>query len=237
MYITKLNQPITIFQASQTNIKHPLFQIRILDNSQIGIISSIPVPLRAAQAPITTTDAEGADQPPPVEEEDEPAFEEIICNWPDALIPHHQWVHFAVGCRKSKTTSFAEVRIFVNGARVGAVRALYPMPVSSNVPPAAPQLNVKPATHIDAVRVSIGREFCDREGSKKKMGQAGVGRIEENEWMIGRTLLVEDAVPEDLVLLMHHLVSDLNLPRGSSSLPPPRVPDIMATFKKLLGNS
>jgi hypothetical protein len=58
-----------------------------------------------------------------------------------------------------------------------------------------------------------------------------IGRDEENEWMLGRTLLLDDTIPEDLVLLLHHLVSDLWVCLTS------RVLDTVAICKNLWANS
>jgi hypothetical protein len=153
-------------------------QIRILENSQIGLLTSVPPP--------ATSDASQSQDPPSPPEE-------LICSAPDALVPHHQWVHFAVGCRRMKSAEAAEVRIFVNGVRVGAMRTTYP------------------AIPADALRVGIGREVqSDQlEGAKpeEQSGGFGQGQAEGNEWMLGRTLLLDEAVQEDMVLLLHHLVS------------------------------
>ena len=39
----------------------------------------------------------------------------------------------------------------------------------------------------------------------KREAKVGVGREEDNEYLLGRSLLVEDALPDDIVLLMFHL--------------------------------
>lgn len=97
----------------------------------------------------------------------------------------------------------AEARIFVNGVRVGAMRIPYPVPAPP-CPPQAPTLNAKPVTSPDAIRLSIGKAW---KGSDMDVQEAkvGVGREEDNEYLLGRSLLVEDALPEDIVLLMFHL--------------------------------
>ncbi|WWD18748.1 hypothetical protein CI109_103202 [Kwoniella shandongensis] len=191
LHISKLNQPLTLLHMSQKGAKQPLFQIRILESSQIAI----------------TTSVHGADNPPttPISE-DPPTLHdnEVICGAMDALIPHFQWVHFAVGCRKPRGSEHGEIRIFVNGVRVGALRMPFPVPSPATTAPTAPQLNVKQGTPPDAVRIAIGRPYKTDEECTADKDVKG-GREEENEWMLGRTLLLEEAVPEDMVLLMHHL--------------------------------
>ncbi|WVQ84943.1 hypothetical protein IAT38_007106 [Cryptococcus sp. DSM 104549] len=191
LHITKLNQPLTLLHISQKGAKAPLFQIRILDNSQIGITATVRQPSSASTSTSETPAAT-------------PNEHEVICGAPDALIPHFQWVHFAVGCRKPRGAETGEVRIFVNGVRVGAMRLPFPVPAPPAAPTGPPQLNVRQETPADAVRVAVGREYLDGEEVKVEK-PSGAGREEENEWMLGRALLLEEAVPEDLVLLMHHL--------------------------------
>ncbi|WVQ73417.1 hypothetical protein IAR50_002989 [Cryptococcus sp. DSM 104548] len=186
LHISKLNQPLTLLHLSQKDAKAPLFRVRILENSQIAITTSLQ-----GAAPIAPTDSSS---PPP--------NGELICDAPDALIPHFQWVHFAVGCRKPRGHELGEVRIFVNGVRVGALRMPYPLPIPQ-APPAPVQSRPVAEAATDSIRVSVGKDYQDEEATEKK--KQGVGREEENEWMLGRLLLLEEAVPEDLVLLMHHL--------------------------------
>lgn len=187
IHVSKLNKPITLIHASQANQPRPLFRIRILENSQIAILSTIFKPTPAAPS---------ADANAPAVEEAE--AEEIICAAPDALIAHHTWTHFAVGLRKLKGSESAEVRVFVNGVRVGAMRVPYPVPLPSH--PVAPQ--AKPVASHDCIRLSVARDWKDG----RETHEQSAGKQEENEWMLGRVLLLEEAVPEDLVLLMHHLV-------------------------------
>ncbi|ORY31849.1 hypothetical protein BCR39DRAFT_525741 [Naematelia encephala] len=189
--ISKLNHPITLLHVSQVGAKRPLFRIRILENTQIALYSSVYTAPSEEETSVTT-------------ETPEADVDEIVCSAPDALIPHGQWVHFAVGCRKPKGLELAETRIFVNGVRVGALRMRFPVPIPSVPPTSGPQLNAKPSVPLEAIRISIGREYDISPGCKAEKAES-MGRTEENEWMLGRTLLLEEAVPEDLVLLMHHL--------------------------------
>jgi hypothetical protein len=181
LYIVKLNQPIVILHVAQS--QKTIFRIRLLDNSQIGI--------QTCQNPAL------AEEP-----------EEIVCPAPDALIPHREWVHFAVNCRKVKSLDIAEIRIFVNGVRVGAMRMHYP--TAAVMAPVGPsQLHVRPATPPDAIRIGVGKMYTGQDGLAQKtadLPKDSVGKQEENEWMLGRVLLLEEAVPEDLMLLLHHLV-------------------------------
>ncbi|ODN93441.1 hypothetical protein L198_05306 [Cryptococcus wingfieldii CBS 7118] len=184
LHITKLNQPLTLLHLSQKDAQCPLFRVRILENSQIAI----------------TTSLQGAAPISPIDSSSPPLDSEVICDAPDALVPHLQWVHFAVGVRKPRGHELGEVRIFVNGTRVGALRMPYSLP-TPQAPPAPVQVRPVAGTPADSIRVSVGKEYQDEEEKKNQ----GVGREEENEWMLGRLLLLEEAVPEDLVLLMHHL--------------------------------
>ncbi|WWC88365.1 uncharacterized protein L201_003276 [Kwoniella dendrophila CBS 6074] len=195
LHITKLNQPLTVLHMSQKGAKQPLFQIRILESSQIGITTSVNG-VESSSTPSTPS----SEVPP------SPSDSEMICGANDALIPHFQWVHFAVGCRKPKGADLGEIRIFVNGIRVGAMRMPFPVPSTISATQ-APQLGVRTGTPPDAIRIAIGRDFkSEEEGTApKKSSATSVGKEEENEWMLGRTLLLEEAVPEDLVRLMHHL--------------------------------
>ena len=86
------------------------------------------------------------------------------------------------------------------------MRIPYPVPA----PPPPPQthtLHAKPTSPADAIRLTIGRTFDGNATGEGDLPNGGMGKEEENEWMLGRTLLVEDPLPEDIVLLIHHLVS------------------------------
>nr|XP_019013052.1 uncharacterized protein I206_02549 [Kwoniella pini CBS 10737]OCF51833.1 hypothetical protein I206_02549 [Kwoniella pini CBS 10737] len=193
LHVTKLNQPLTLFHMSQKGSKLPLFQVRILESSQIGITSSVH-----------STENNSAPTTPSTENPPSPSDAEMVCGANDALIPHFQWVHFAVGCRKPKGADVGEVRIFVNGLRVGAMRIPFPVPSTTSVTQ-APQLGVRAGAPADAIRIAIGRKYRPEEEDTTPRKSGSVGREEENEWMLGRTLLLEEAVPEDLVRLLHHL--------------------------------
>ncbi|OCF40285.1 hypothetical protein I317_05918 [Kwoniella heveanensis CBS 569] len=192
IHITKLNQPLTLLHMSQRDSKQPLFQIRILESSQIGIITSVH------------TSSSSTPPTPQTEEPPSPNDSEIVCGANDALIPHYQWVHFAVGCRKPKGADIGEIRIFVNGQRVGALRMPFPVPAPAVASTQPYQPHTRPAVPSDAIRIAIGREYKTEEDEAPAKATS-VGKEEENEWMLGRAMLLEEAVPEDLVRLMHHL--------------------------------
>lgn len=154
-----------------------IFQLRILDNSQISILSR-PVGAK-------TDDGEG---------------EEVVCPAPDALIAHQSWIHFSINCRKVKSGENAEARLFVNGVRVGAMKTAYP-----SASPLAPG-SAKTASPPDAVKIGVGRSLIDEAGEQPAASDGG-GKEEENEVLLGRTLLLEEPLAEDLILLLHHLVS------------------------------
>ncbi|KAL7420576.1 Beige protein-like 1 [Cryptotrichosporon argae] len=188
VYIAKLNEAITLLHLSQKDVRQPLLRIRILENSQIGIFSSVHQPAGPeGGAGAAAADAEAHD---------------VICAAPDALVPHHQWVHFAVGCRRGRGSSHADARIFVDGKRVGGVRIPYPTPA----PATAPTTGGKPPA-TEGIRVSIGSEMPLGTGAGEGAATASssLSRSEDDEWMLGRTLLLEETVSEDIVMLMHHL--------------------------------
>ena len=191
IHITSLNQDVTLLDVSQASQKHPLLRIRILENSQIAL---------------TTTTYRRKSIAAGAEEEPEEPPVELVCAAPDALVPHREWVHFAVGLRQPKAGESGEVRIFVNGVRVGAMRMAYPVPAPSPPIPHAPQ--TKPHA-TDPIRVSVGRDWPVPQ--KPAGEEVAVGKQEDNDWMLGRTLFLDEAVPEDVVMLMHHLVCRLCL--------------------------
>lgn len=183
-----MNHAVTVMDVSQATKVDPLFRVRILENSQIAITSTVhrPEPKDAAN-----------DIPVPQR------AEELVCAAADALVPHHSWVHFGFVCRKLRTGDLAELRLFVNGARVGVMRVDYPVPMP--IPPAttAPQLGAKPPVHAEAIRVSLGREMNLLQSAQV---ESNTGQMDGNEWCLGRTLMLGDAQPEDFMLLMQHLV-------------------------------
>lgn len=191
VYISKLNHSITLLSCSQAAAKHPFFQLKILENSLISVASTVYNPSSAA------------DETPP---------EEIICQAPDALIAHGQWVHFAVNCRHTKGQETGEIRLYVNGVRVGVMKINYPVPVPPAPATAPHQLGQRANVAPEAIRMAVAREW---EGGVTQTGQGSgpqeaphlTGRMEENEWLLGRVLMTEEAIAEDLILLLHHLVS------------------------------
>nr|ODN91829.1 hypothetical protein L203_01081 [Cryptococcus depauperatus CBS 7841] len=185
IHITKLNQPLTLLHVSQKSSKDPLFQVRILESSQIAITTSVH------------SDSSSSAEPS--------SINEVVCSAPGALIPHFQWVHFAVGCHKLRGHESGEVKIFLNGSRVGVMRMPFPVPKC----PSAPLPILPPGVQRDegssrATRIAIGKEYRGDEEESVRATER-LGKEEENQWMLGRALLLEEAIPEDLVLLLHHL--------------------------------
>lgn len=179
-----MNHSITLLSCSQAISKYPFLQIKILENSLISISTS------GKSGSVTT----------------EP--EEIVCQASDALIPHNSWIHFGFNIRQPKGSEIGEVRLYINGARVGVMRVPYPVVV----PPSqisAPILGQRPGLMPETIRVSVARQFTGT-GLPKEVGDdtAPKGKSEENEWLLGRVLFLEDAIQEDILLLMYHLVSD-----------------------------
>ena len=180
VYISRLNAPITLFHFSQAASTHPFLLVKILENSQISIAT-------------TQHSAQTSSTPP----------DDIICSAPDALIPHGQWVHFALNLRHPKGGEYGEARLYVNGGRVGAMRMPYPVPIPPQPVAYAPQMGVKPGIVPETIRVSLGAVFGGATTDKND----AAGKVEDNEWSLGRVLVLEEAMAEDLVLLSHHLVS------------------------------
>ena len=86
------------------------------------------------------------------------------------------------------------------------MRMPYPVPIPPPPTSYAPQSQSaqKPATSPETIRVAIGGPFG---GVKIADKVDGAGKVEDNEWLLGRVLVLEEAMAEDLVLLLHHLVS------------------------------
>lgn len=171
MRITKLNEAITLLHLSQKDQPFPLLQIRVLENSQIGITTSNYSDTKAA--------------------------EEVICGSPEALIPHGEWVYFAAGCRKgrSATGGGGEARFYINGVRVGAVRVAYPTP--------KPGLKLEHQKRFEGILINVGR--APSRDDEVPEADTSFARAEDNEWLLGRALMLDEVVNEDLVMLMHRL--------------------------------
>ncbi|EIW67561.1 hypothetical protein TREMEDRAFT_33244 [Tremella mesenterica DSM 1558] len=192
--ITKLNGPLTLLHISQSS--HTLLKIRILENSQIGITThshSHSHPPPPPHPPPHPTHSEN-------HEEEEEEGEEIVCPAPDALIPHNQYTHFSLNMRKSRSGEYSEVRLYIHGVRVGSMKVRFPIVSSMPSKGHDGKLHVKEGR----IRVVVGGEGRERK-MKREMRRGKEMREEENEWMLARALLLEDAIPEDLILLMYHL--------------------------------
>jgi hypothetical protein len=78
--------------------------------------------------------------------------------------------------------------------------------------PAASPLNpvsARTASTADAIKVCVGRSGLEGADDTADKGEEGGGKEDDNEVMLGRTLLLEETIAEDLVLLFHHLVGRL----------------------------
>lgn len=105
----------------------------------------------------------------------------------DALVPHQQWVHFAVSERKSRNPAAkdaTEVKLLLNGRRVGIMKCAYPRPTAN--------ANIAVFLGKDGrrVREQDGLTFDDLEGS---------------EWFLGPSWMFADYIGDDLGMLLHHL--------------------------------
>jgi hypothetical protein len=85
---------------------------------------------------------------------------------------------------------------------VGTVKITYP-----TASPLAP-VSARTASSPDAIKVCVGRRSSELP-TKTEEGQEGGGKEDDNEIMLGRTLLLEETISEDSVLLLHHLVCPL----------------------------
>jgi hypothetical protein len=112
--------------------------------------------------------------------------DEVVCGAPDALVPSSQWVHLAVACRKGRSAlgGGGEARVYLNGRRVGAVRLAYPV-VTERRP---------------GIRVTIG-------STDEEVNQDGDRHNGSTEWLLGRTLLVDEVLSEEIITLMYRLGS------------------------------
>lgn len=71
--------------------------------------------------------------------------------------------------------------------------------------PLAP-VSARTASSPDAIKVNVGRRSTEAPLVSEQLGQEGGGKEDDNEIMLGRSLLLEETISEDLVLLLHHLV-------------------------------
>jgi hypothetical protein len=70
--------------------------------------------------------------------------------------------------------------------------------------PLAP-VSARTASSPDAIKVCVGQRSSEVPAVTGEE-QEGGGKEDDNEIMLGRTLLLEETIPEDLVLLLHHMV-------------------------------
>lgn len=77
------------------------------------------------------------------------------------------------------------------------------MPYPEPIPLPQTTLLHKTTVPPEAIRLTAAKEWT----LASDKAEQGAGKEEENEWFLGRTLLLEEILAEDLVLLMHRLVS------------------------------
>lgn len=95
----------------------------------------------------------------------------------------------------------------------------YPIPIPPVPVNVAPQSQASAGAKVNSgevVRIALGREIRGTFVPEEKQAVGG-GRTEENEWMLGRVLMLEEAMNEDLILLLHHLVSLLLLEKHATT--------------------
>lgn len=110
VYVEHLCGPITLLHIYED--KRTVLRIRILPNSQVGVIATRP-------------------------EDEQDALEEVIFTSSDSLVPHQKWIHVAVAGRRSRAAQAGstEIKLLINGRRTQAIKCRYPRPTSStNLP-------------------------------------------------------------------------------------------------------
>lgn len=110
VYVEHMCGPITLLHVYES--KRTLLRIRILPNSQVGVIASRP-------------------------EDDQDSLEEVLFTSSDSLVPHQKWIHIAIAGRRPRTPASAptEVKLLINGRRAQAMKCQYPRPTSmANLP-------------------------------------------------------------------------------------------------------
>ncbi|KAJ9113849.1 hypothetical protein QFC19_000042 [Naganishia cerealis] len=134
VYVEHLCGPITLLHVYET--KRTLLRVRILPNSQVGVIASRP---------------EGNQEP----------LEEVIFSGSDSLVPHQKWIHIALAGRQPRTpaSSPTEVKLLINGRRTQAMKCEYPKPTSMANQPGAEAVMV--AVGKDGQRVPVAEDGLD----------------------------------------------------------------------------
>lgn len=134
VYVEHLCGPITLLHIYED--KRTLLRIRILPNSQVGVIATRP-------------------------EDDQDLLEEVIFSSSDSLVPHQKWIHVAVSGRRSRAAAAGstEVKLLINGRRTQAMKCRYPRPTSlTNLPGSEV---VKAAIGRDGQRVPVPKDGMD----------------------------------------------------------------------------
>jgi hypothetical protein len=137
VYVEHLCGPITLLHVYEN--KRTLLRVRILPNSQVGVIASRP-------------------------ESDHENLEEVIFSGSESLVPHQKWIHIAVAGRRPRVpaSSQTEVKLLINGRRTQALKCTYPKPTSmANLPGAEP---VMASIGKDGRKVCVAEDGLDFDG-------------------------------------------------------------------------
>ncbi|KAJ9101867.1 hypothetical protein QFC21_003207, partial [Naganishia friedmannii] len=137
VYVEHLCGPITLLHVYED--KRTLLRVRILPNSQVGVIASRP-------------------------ESDQETLEEVIFSGSESLVPHQKWIHLALAGRRPRApaSSQTEVKLLINGRRTQALKSTYPKPTSmANLPGAEP---VMASIGKDGRKVSVAEDGLDFDG-------------------------------------------------------------------------
>ncbi|GHJ86512.1 hypothetical protein NliqN6_2914 [Naganishia liquefaciens] len=134
VYVEHLCGPITLLHLYED--KRTLLRIRILPNSQVGVIATRP-------------------------EDDQQVPEEVIFTSSESLVPHQKWIHVAVAGRRPRaaTAEATEVKLLINGRRAQATKCRYPRPTSVTSSPGSEA--VKVAIGRDGQSVPVPKDGMD----------------------------------------------------------------------------
>lgn len=134
VYVEHLCGPITLLHLYED--KRTLLRIRILPNSQVGVIATRP-------------------------EDDQESLEEVLFTSSESLVPHQKWIHVAVAGRRSRAAAAGstEVKLLINGRRTQAMKCRYPRPTSLTSLPGSQV--VKAAIGRDGQRVPVPKDGMD----------------------------------------------------------------------------
>lgn len=134
VYVEHLCGPITLLHLYED--ERTLLRVRILPNSQVGVIATQP-------------------------EDDPESLEEVIFTSSESLVPHQKWIHVAVAGRRSRAAmaGSTEVKLLINGRRTQAMKCRYPRPTSLTSLPGSQV--VKAAIGRDGLRIPVPKDGMD----------------------------------------------------------------------------